>query len=48
MASEKQIEANRRNSQKSTGPNTPEGLLRSSMNAHKHGMQAKKTEDSPR
>ena len=42
MASEKQVAANRRNSQKSTGPTTPEGLLRSSMNAHKHGMQAKK------
>ena len=44
MASEKQIAANRRNSKKSTGPTSAEGLARSSMNAYKHGMQSKKRE----
>jgi len=42
MTSQSQIAANRRNSLKSTGPNTPEGLAKSSMNALKHGMRAKK------
>ena len=42
MTSQCQIDANRRNSLKSTGPNTPEGLAKSSMNALKHGMRSKK------
>lgn len=38
MATEKQIAANRRNAQRSTGPRTPEGKARSSRNALKHGI----------
>ena len=38
MASEKQIEANRRNAQKSTGPRTEGGKSRSRMNAFRHGF----------
>jgi hypothetical protein len=34
----KQIEANRRNAQKSTGPKTPDGQAVSKMNALKHGI----------
>jgi hypothetical protein len=37
MATEKQIAANRRNSQKSTGPKTREGKFKSSLNALRHG-----------
>jgi hypothetical protein len=40
MTSEKQIESNRRNAQKSTGPKTAEGKSRSRLNAFKHGMSA--------
>jgi len=36
--SPKQIEASRRNAQKSTGPKTPEGRAKSKMNALKHGI----------
>ena len=38
MATEAQITANRRNSQKSTGPRTDEGKEASSQNAFKHGL----------
>jgi hypothetical protein len=42
MNSQAKIDANRRNSLKSTGPNTPEGRLKSSMNSLKHGNRSKK------
>jgi hypothetical protein len=38
MASEKQLEANRRNAQKSTGPKTAEGKSNSSRNNLRHGL----------
>jgi hypothetical protein len=38
MVSEKQIEANRRNAQKSTGPRTAEGKSNSSRNNLRHGL----------
>jgi hypothetical protein len=38
MATERQIEANRRNAQKSTGPKSTAGLKRSSRNALRHGL----------
>jgi hypothetical protein len=40
MATRKQIEANRRNAQKSTGPKTEEGKSKSKFNALTHGMTA--------
>ena len=40
MASKKQIEANRLNAQKSTGPRSVEGKARASMNALKTGIDA--------
>jgi hypothetical protein len=38
MATDKQIEANRRNASKSTGPRSETGKARSRMNARRHGL----------
>jgi hypothetical protein len=38
MSSQRQIDANRENAQKSSGPTTPEGKQRSSRNSTKHGF----------
>ena len=43
MASERQIAANRRNAQKSTGPNSRAGKRRAAQNAWKHGLSARFT-----
>jgi hypothetical protein len=44
MATAAQIEANRRNARKSTGPRTAEGKARSRLNALKHGMKSRTVE----
>ncbi len=48
MATESQIRANRRNAQRSTGPRTPEGRKKSSVNAFRHGGYANTTVAIPR
>src|SRR3954465_12681359 len=40
MSSQQQIEANRLNAQKSTGPSTPEGRAAVSLNSLKYGLYA--------
>src|SRR5437762_11536733 len=40
MTTYKQIEANRRNARRSTGPTSEEGKLRSRQNAVRHGLTA--------
>src|SRR5882762_9501414 len=40
MASKRQLDANRRNAKKSTGPKTPEGRAAVRLNGVKHGLQA--------
>ncbi len=47
MATQKQIEANRRNALKSTGPRTPEGKAAVSRNALKHGFALREIGLSP-
>ncbi len=42
MATQAQIDANRQNAQKSTGPRTPEGKAVSSRNSLLHGLTAEK------
>ena len=41
MATDEQLQANRRNAKRSTGPRSPEGKARSRLNSRKHGLTAK-------
>jgi hypothetical protein len=41
MATPQQIDANRRNALKSTGPKTPQGKAATSMNSLRHGLRAR-------
>jgi len=47
MATDAQIDANRRNAAKSTGPKTEEGKAKIRLNALKHGGRAKTTDVMP-
>ena len=47
MATEKQIRANRANAQRSTGPRTPAGKLKSSRNSYRHGLSSQMPLDLP-
>jgi hypothetical protein len=47
MASERQIEANRNNAKRSTGPRTTSGKIRSSRNALRHGLSRPASDHGP-
>jgi hypothetical protein len=47
LATEKQIAANRANAQRSTGPRTAAGKLKSSRNAYRHGLSSPMPLDLP-
>jgi hypothetical protein len=47
LATEKQIAANRANAKHSTGPRTAAGKLKSSRNAHRHGLSGPMPLDLP-
>src|SRR5687767_10713245 len=44
--SQRKLEANRQNAQKSTGPRTPEGKRKSSPNAQTHGLRSRLSTDA--